>query len=258
MTEHIKDILASDLLERYVIGSVSDAEKLKVELLAVDHSVIRKELRKLEMAVEKMSQDNALKAPGEVRECIIKSISGQNIKSAATPQQPTQFLNSLPLKIAASILFGGLAMWLLMQQSLNSSKATIDRQSQEIAALQDQCDALGEQYAFINHSSTIPVLLEGTDRAPESQVVIFWNEELQQSMMRVIELPSIRDDQTYQLWADVEGEMLSLGVFDPALATVDPISMNYLANAESLNITVEPLGGSDHPTVSTLTASKVI
>jgi len=77
-------------------------------------------------------------------------------------------------------------------------------------------------------------------------------------MLRVIELPGIQSDQTYQLWADVDGDMLSLGTFDAALAIIDAIPMDYLDRATSLNITVEPKGGSKHPTVSTLTANILI
>ena len=41
MMEHIDDILSSDLLERYVLGDVSPEEKMKVELLRIEHGVIR-------------------------------------------------------------------------------------------------------------------------------------------------------------------------------------------------------------------------
>ena len=52
--------------------------------------------------------------------------------------------------------------------------------------------------------------------------------------------------------------MLSLGIFDAVKLLQEAVPMNYLANATSLNITVEPAGGSEHPTVSTLTASRAI
>ena len=107
-----------------------------------------------------------------------------------------------------------------------------------------------QQYAFINHTGTLPFILEGTGNSPNSQVIVYWNEDLQKSMLRVLDLPAIKADQTYQLWADVEGQMLSLGTFDAGEAITDGVEMGYLAEAESLNITIEPEGGSEHPTAS--------
>ena len=68
-------------------------------------------------------------------------------------------------------------------------------------------------------------------------------------------LPELDADHDYQLWADVEGEMIDMGV----IAANDPTQvMNYIPMAESMNITIEPKGGSDHPTVSNLIASIVM
>jgi anti-sigma-K factor RskA len=51
------------------------------------------------------------------------------------------------------------------------------------------------------------------------------------------------------MWADVEGEMINMGVINN---TENLLAMTYIEDAESLNITIEPAGGSDHPTVSRL------
>ena len=255
MIEHIDDILASDLLERYVLGDVSTEEAMKVESLRLEHAKVRDKLDELEKSLEKLSSENAIIPPKGTKECIIKNISGQ------TQEIPQSFqLNSISSgwKIAASFLIGGLAMWMWMQDSLNNANKMIDSQTTELSLLQEECEQVTRQYAFINNSSTVPVILEGTNNSPLSQVVVYWNERLEQSMMKVIELPSIKDDQTFQLWADVEGQMLSLGTFDAATAILNPIPMNYLADATSLNITIEPKGGSEHPTIATLTVSNTI
>ena len=68
-------------------------------------------------------------------------------------------------------------------------------------------------------------------------------------------LPKLKGDKTYQIWADVDNEMLSIGTFSNS---EELIALGYYDDATSLNITVEPKGGSDHPTLSTLTASKAI
>jgi hypothetical protein len=50
--------------------------------------------------------------------------------------------------------------------------------------------------------------------------------------------------------------MIPLGLIQPNDGDMHPIQ--YVPQAASLNITIEPLGGSKHPTVSKLMASGVI
>lgn len=255
MKEHIDDILNSDLLERFVLGDVTIQERQKVDLLRIEHRAIREKITALEKAFSKVD-GNDPKSSKDSRECIVKNISGSNVKAAAPPTfnlTPQSILSMW--KYVAALLIGGFATWAFMQHQLSSSNELIIEQEAELAQLQSDCDFLNKQYAFINHTSSIPYLLDGKAFSKESQVVIYWNEQLEKSMLRVVELPAISSDQTYQLWADVEGRMLSLGTFDAGQAITDAIPMNYLSRASSLNITVESRGGSEHPTVANLTAS---
>ena len=66
-------------------------------------------------------------------------------------------------------------------------------------------------------------------------------------------LPALPSDQTYQMWSDVDGEMINMGTFP---TDTELVSLKYIENAESLNITIEPAGGSDHPNVEQLVSKK--
>lgn len=257
MTEHIDNILSSDLLERYVLGDVTPEEVQKVELLRIDHRVIRERLSDLEKTMEKSALENAVSAPAGTKECIMKSISGKNISDTTESSPAPKSVNQW-WKYLATVAVAALAIWMVMRYQIQDRDVTIEEQEAEIAQLHKDCDKLNEIYAYINHGGTMPYLLDGSAFGKESQVIVYWNEQLRQSMLKVIELPGIQADQTYQLWADVDGHMLSLGTFDAGLAVSDAIPMNYLDEATSLNITVEPKGGSEHPTVSTLAANITI
>lgn len=256
MMDHINDILATDLLERYVLGDVTKEEQMKVDLLRIDHKLVRDKLADLELTMERTAIENSVKAPDSVRECIIKNIHGDHTESI-TSQKSASFKSSW-LAMAASLLLGCFSTWLIMNNQLSSAKKVNQEQAADLEILHRDCDQLTKQYAFINHTNTIPVLLEGNVSQDEHQVVVYWNDRLQRSMLRVINLPGLKTDETFQLWADVDGKMKSLGVFDAGQAIADAIPMNYLDNAASLNITIEPKGGSEHPDVSRLTASQII
>ena len=95
--------------------------------------------------------------------------------------------------------------------------------------------------------------ITGTGLSPDANVVVYYNAEEESALLNVLNLPAPPAGKTYQMWADVEGVMIDMGVFevnDPSLR-----EMVFIKHAESLNITLEPLGGSDHPTVSLLQAN---
>jgi len=66
-------------------------------------------------------------------------------------------------------------------------------------------------------------------------------------------LPSLPADRTYQVWLiDSQEQRVNLGMFrpDPALpfTSFSVISSNPIANFVGIGVTVEPSGGSSHPT----------
>ena len=256
MIEHLDDILKSDLLERYIQGEASQDERQKVEFLCVEHRSIRDRLLSLESKKESINIDRKKLSSPKTGQCIIKNISGQNITDTSSTHQKAlpryRWTYLAPASIAA------LVTWGFMNTQVSDYKKEIVEQSAEMADLRRDYDKVNQIYAYISHGGTMPYILGGPTSTSENQVIIYWNPSLQKSMLRVIELPSIRANESFQLWADVDGEMLSLGTFDAGLAINDAIPVDYVDRATSFNITIEPKGGSDHPTLSTLTASQTM
>jgi len=218
MTDHIDEILQSNLLEKYLLGSTALSPE---------------------------------------RECIMKDINGGNLSFAKRITNPHSVYTPWLRNIAVASI-AALVTWIVMRSEVTSYQAEIENQSAELTDLRKDYDRVNKVYAYTSHGSTMPYLLDGSNFDKESQVIIYWNTDLQKAMLRVIELPSIRANETYQIWADLDGEMMSLGTFDAGLAINDAIPIIYLDKASSLNITVEPNGGSDHPTLTTLTANLIM
>ncbi len=252
--EHIGDILSSDLLDRYVSGNVTQQEKIKVDLLRIEHKVIRDKLKSLELSREKAIRQPKEHSSEKRKECIIKNINNQ--LSTPTEDRKVVQLPSLWWKFGAAFLIGILASWIFWQLQARETQIILTEQSEEFEKLLTDYELLSERYEFINHSGTIPVVLKGTVTASESKVIIYWNNEIEKSLLRVVELPSISANQTFQLWADINDQMHNLGTFNASEAIIDAIPINYLPNAHSLNITIEPKGGSKQPNLSTVIATQ--
>lgn len=254
MIEGINDIINSGLLERYVEGDVSIEERLKVDMLKVDHREIKDRLQQIEIQLEQDHLKQSIIPPKGTKEAIIKRLGNDNL--AATQHPIKKELEGFKswLSIAASVLLSVGIVWFIMDNSLQEARASEEELTAKLMMLEKECNAKSLKYAFINDPYTKPVLLNNVnDQSYEA--VVYWNENKQASYLRSVDLKKLKDDQIYQIWADVEGEMISIGTFLPG---DDLIAIDYLPNATSLNITIEPKGGSMHPTLSTLTASNSI
>jgi len=246
MNKELKNILESDLLERFVLGEVSASEIERINLLRQKYPEVNGQLTELELTLENTALDNKITVPLSLGQSIVKETTRSSNKA---------FTNKSWLWVAGILISIGLAFAYFMNSKLNDLEKKLAEKEQAIAFLKLECEKVNTHFAFINDVDTRPALLAGTDFAPKSQVIVFWNEKKKACLLKVAELPDISKDQTYQLWADVEGEMKSLGTFDHLASVTEPVKMAFLENAESLNVTVEKEGGSDHPDVATLSAS---
>ena len=250
----IKEILESDLLERFVLGDVTDSEIFEVEKLRASHIEVRQALDALEQTTERLARDQAIAPRASLKEVILSKIK------ASSPGQVTTGTNAFYRdwwKYAASFLLGSIALWVVSNNAVQTVQKELVEARVQYQELEQSCDLLQNQYALINDSNSQPVLLTSTNRSSD-KVLVYWNEQRADALLRIIDLPEIQEDQTYQVWADVNGEMLDLGIIDHNIARDDFVSIGYIPDATSLNITIEPEGGSKHPTISTLTVSQAI
>lgn len=87
---------------------------------------------------------------------------------------------------------------------------------------------------------------------PNYSAIAYVNVEKQAVLLNVAGLTQLPANKNYQLWADVEGEMINMGLVKSG---ENVLTMKYIENSESINLTIEPAGGSDHPTVENLIAN---
>lgn len=118
------------------------------------------------------------------------------------------------------------------------------------------CESREKIIAFLKDPQTQPVLLTQTSASSEAAALVYWNKTSKKAMLNPFNLPRLPQDQQYQIWVDVEGKMISIGLISTNLEKYQ--DLKYLDEATSLNITIEPLGGSAAPTVSRLIANHSI
>ncbi len=237
-----------DILMSYILGELSPEEMRRIEEARIANPELNKEIEALELSLEEMAFENKIKAPN-LKPTIEQIINKENTNST----KPIKLFTYLGF--AASFLIGALLIGFYQQQKINT-------QSEQLASLENNLEALTlknkaceTSLSFFDHVETKTYLLEGKS---DAKVTVYWNESLKEAKLKTDSLPQIQADETYQIWADVDGVMMDLGTFDYLASAENVIDLNYLDRAESLNITIEPLGGSKTPTVSRLVANKYI
>lgn len=245
-----KRFLQSGLLEQYVLGLTTEEENEEVERYARAFPDIQSEIDLLRKAVRQYAEAEVGLPKGNKQ--------SERPRSNHRNSVPTAPSRGQWLAAACLALFGILGLFYFYQAK--STEAELARLSGEFSTFKEDCQdhqqdlrELERRLSFFQHNQTAFVYLNGTDRAPNLKVRVFWNEEEAEALLQVLSLPKQPRDKQYQIWADINGEMIPLGLIDTDRQT--PQAIRCLPRAASLNITLEPRGGSEEPHVDQLYAN---
>jgi anti-sigma-K factor RskA len=117
-----------------------------------------------------------------------------------------------------------------------------------------QLGALRQENQVLRSDEFRAVALAGTKTAPAARARVLFNPATHKVYLDVKNLPALPADKQYQLWALDNGKPVDAGVLTVATATGEGLqSMKDIASAQAFAMTVEPVGGSVNPTLSTMT-----
>ena len=250
-----KDILENGLLERYVLGELNREERSQLEETLDGDSELRARLEEIEVDLEKVAFENAVNPPEVVKQRLMRQLQEDEdviVKPLRKGRDASRFFLGVAATLAVLLLLS--SFWLFQKANGLENELELVKQQNEklnenynstLAELNNKTD----WYEYVNDPGTDKLLLKGNDLSPDTKAVTFINHERKSVFLSTEGLAELSEDKDYQLWADVEGEMIDMGVVP---RNQELAMMSYIDDAESLNITIEPKGGSDHPTVSQL------
>ena len=284
----IAEYISSGILERYVLGELPTEEATQVEAMAAKHSEVQQEITHVEDTFEVLAMQAAITPRADLKDQIlfaIEATSPAGIKSVGSteplPEEPTfdqqasrqstvddearpkeRKITYLQYGIAASLALAVLSaiaafyfrdQWKDTQQQLTQILA----QNQEIASQYEtasqRAERLEEDLSVVTNQDFQQVALAGVEASPDSRAAVYWNPTSSQVYLRPSELPPNPAGQQYQLWAIVDGQPVSAGVFDVNAETDSQLlTMQSIQNAGAFAITLEPQGGSESPTMENM------
>lgn len=258
------------------------AQRAEVERYAAEYPEIRAELFGIEIALEAYAEANAKPLNAALLSPLLADINDHDTPSANTgkpvEQSPTAStgktppvtttpastssggLNWIPWVLAA--LAGTLALYLYFnnQSRINEQEQEMEQMRTEYFSLSEDCavteDALlaaERRMQALTNPATRNIQLAGTDNAPQSSAVVFYNQELDRTIFRAGNLPRPPAGKQYQLWAlDADGNPVDLGVLALDMEADTVLDVEFIQNASAFAITLEDEGGKPAPDLTQL------
>ncbi len=262
----------SGVLELYVLDRLSPDERREVERYADQYPEVKEEITEIEVALERFALLNgaqALPSPTVLEQVLPKVRSQIPPAPAATPRQATPSRPAITpasatspaaltwiLAAALLIALGGLVYFYLQA---NHRGESINELEQRFSTLEQECEQERastvndqQQLAVLTDIDTRNVILTGSENAPDSRAVVFYNPTSGEALFSAANLPAPPAGKQYQLWAiDAQGPQ-DLGVLSATLSNDQLLAVRYLPDVAAFAVTLEDEGGKPSPDLSQL------
>ena len=246
MNEKITTFLNSGLLEKYLLGDVTSVETEMIESYISKYPEIQNAYNTLQHNLEIVAKSNATEAPKHILNSILEELDKKPvIKMRTSYKQKRWYKFSVAASIAALVFASTSYLFYTQNQKLSNENQVVVEELFDLRGDIEQnnkmLDNVMRQLLKLNNPETEKYIISGNERAKDLKTVAYINAKEKTSMIDVVSLPKLPEEQCYQIWAELQGKMVSLGVLSETDRKL--INLPYAENALALNITIEPKGG---------------
>ncbi|PCJ66666.1 MAG: hypothetical protein COA58_04195 [Bacteroidetes bacterium] len=257
-----KELIESGKLELYALGALDLQGQQEIEELLASNAKLKAEYDVIADALSIYGQSTSnvppiailTKAKAEIEleenrntemESPIKAVEMNNTSSNVK----TWWAVAASIMLLASI---GLNLKLNSDlQEVTENYVALESQNQQMAAntvrLNDNSMQINEMIATIANGKMVRTYMGSTENYDGYESTVYWNKSSNEVIIATNNLPTLEEDEQYQLWAIVDGKPVDAGTFDPdtRIAKMKGVDGDAVAFA----VTIEPKGGSTNPTM---------
>ena len=241
MEKKLHTFFQSGLLDKYILEETSTSEGLKVAHYIDTYPEVESEYLRLQDNLEILAKADAIEAPKFILDSIINEVEQE-----ANPviQMNTLHRRTPWYSIAASIvalLFAG-ASYMMFDQNQklrNENQVVVDEifdLRSDIAINNQKLDDVMLQFMKLNNPETEKYVFRGNARAKNLKTVAYINAVDKTSMIDIVSLPQLGEDQFLEVWAQIEDDFVSLGIIHPSERKMQ--ALPYLENVLGLSIRI--------------------
>jgi len=236
--------LKSDLLEKYLIGLTTTQENLEVESYINTYPEVKEAYNCLENKLQLVAFANAEEAPIHLLGSIIDGLGGKPVIALNKNQKKSPFNFGIAASIAALIFAGSSLFFYVQNQNLQNENEIIVNELHDLRGDIDQnnlrLEALAEKFSKLNNPETEKYILNGNSRAKNLKTIAYINPIEKTSLIDVVSLPTLPENQEYQIWAQLQNKQVNLGILSVKDRSLQQVP--YTQDALGLSITIEQKG----------------
>ena len=246
MNEKINTFLNSGLLDKYLLGETTSVETEIVESYISKYPEVQNAYNTLQYNLEVVAKSNAVEAPKGILNNILEELDESPvIKLRAQIKYKKWYKFTVAASVAALLFAGTSYIFYSQNQKLSEENQVVVDEifdlRGDIEKNNKMLDNVMRQLLKLNNPETEKYIITGNERAKNLKTVAYINPKEKTSMIDVVSLPELPEEQCYQIWADIQGKMVSLGILNEADRKLRNIP--YMEDALALSITIEPKGG---------------
>ncbi len=240
----INGYISSGIIELYVLGLCSPEEAKELEQLRRQYPSLNDAILQYEIELEKNMQKNSI-LPGPLADEKILT----HLESLQPPvinidqhKKITGKINRLKLVAASAILLLGVSVFFNYTLYKKTKRQSLNNNNPATLPSSD--------YAILNNPSITPVALYGVGIHAICRCTLFWDKKTGKAYIIIHHLPKSSSVKDYQIWAEVNGKPVNLGIINDEIRGRFIEVSNVPAGAIAFTVTLEKAGGSDTPTVN--------
>ncbi|THD66359.1 anti-sigma factor [Robertkochia marina] len=250
MKDAVKLFLEGDLLERYLTGETDVEENLQSEYFIETYPEVREEYEKLQLNLEQYARSFAQPLPENVKQAVRDSIKtpviALNTEETNSSRKPMRWY--IAAAVASTVLLGSTSVSLWNQNKMLSTQknAVVDQLEglkSNIVETNSKLELLKSKNAVLSDPDTRQYVFKGNERAKNLRSVAYINPKEGMSAINIVSLPDLPEDKEFQMWAEVDGKMVSLGVLEKA--DLKLMSLPHSDKASGYKITIQNKGNKD-------------
>lgn len=251
----VQEYIASEILELYVAGILSEKENLEIANYAKEYPEIQKEIEAIEAAILELSKKASPGVGFSFGSVMEKINKVKVIQLEDRPNPISSYVGWAALVLLAIGLF-----WMYQEnQQLKSDIKLVEQQNnsleQQIADTGSSLEKTKKLLNTIRDKNISVIPLGGQNVSPSSYAKAYWNKQNQKVFIDAKGLPEPPDGFVYQVWSLKLAPLTptSMGLLEDFSSDENKVfALNNPNDSEAFGITLEPAGGSELPTMEQL------
>lgn len=240
---NVKEYIKSGVVESYVLGIATEAERQEFEQMCAAYPEIVQERDSFERILEAQLMQEVIQPPAFLKEKIQQQITpviSDTYQQEEIQEAPVRRMNAWKL-LAAACFIGllGVGYWAYTaNEKYNKAVATQNNLEQQLQQKNNELAALHEDADIMQKSGIKMAAMKGTPNAPQALTTVFWDSTTKDVYLFVNNLPQPATEKQYQLWALLDGKPIDLGKLEIKEKRL-LVKMKNVQNAQAFAITQE-------------------